>query len=138
VTQAFYLPTGAERPEVIGRIGRILSSLAPEKRWKVEIEEHKPKRTDAQNRYLWGVCYSHILREGGEQLAGWRAEDLHEFFLGECYGWTVVQGFGAKRKRPIRRSSRMNKQEFSDYVGYIQQRAAELGITIPDAGDFLG
>lgn len=135
--QSFYVPTGQERPAVLARIIRTVEALPLDKQWTVVISQHKPRRTDAQNRYLWGVCYPAILQGGGETLGGWRAEDLHEYFLGETFGWELMEGFGQKRKRPIRRSSTMNKQEFSDYVNTIQQRAAELGIVIPDASEHV-
>jgi hypothetical protein len=35
--------------------------------------------------------------------------------------------------KPIRRSSRLNKMEFADYVNFIQRKAADMGIYIPDA-----
>lgn len=95
-------------------------------------EMHKPKRSDSQNKFLWSGIYGTILKEGGEALAGWTKEDLHDYFLGEWSGWDVIEGFGKKRMRPIRRSSNLNKQDFSDYVAFIQMKAAELGIFIPD------
>ena len=65
-------------------------------------------------------------------LAGWQRDDLHEYFLGECFGWETLQGFGRKRMRPLKRSSALNKQEFTDYLEFISQRCAELGIVIPE------
>ena len=90
------------------------------------------QRTTSQNAYLWGVAYKTILESAGESLAGWRAEDLHEYFLGECFGWERLKGFDRTRLRPLHRSSTMTKTEFSEYVLLVQQKAAELGIYIPD------
>jgi hypothetical protein len=120
------------RADKVERACAFLRGLAPHKAWAVKVKEHKPKRSDNQNRYLWGVVYATILKDGGEALAGWSAEDLHEYFLGEHFGWETLEGFGKKRIRPIRRSSKLNKIEFMDYVAFIQQRAAELGIYVPD------
>ena len=90
------------------------------------------KRSTEQNSYLWGVCYATILEHGLKEK-GFRAEDLHEYFLGEFHGWEVVEGAGIKRKKPVERSSGKTKMEFSEYIGYIHQWAAErLGIFIPD------
>jgi len=58
--------------------------------------------------------------------------DLHTFFLGEHFGWEVVEGFGKKRHKPLRRSSKLTKQEFSDYLAFIEARCAEMGIHIPE------
>lgn len=131
--QLFHLPATEKRVEVIDRLQRLLTRLDAGKAWTVEVKEHKPTRSDSQNRYLWGVVYATILREGGESLGGWAAADLHEYFLGEHFGWEVMEGFGKKRMRPIRHSSRLNKQEFSDYLAFIQEKAANMGIVIPDA-----
>lgn len=127
--QQILLPKGMAREGVIGRIQRLLLSLPLDKAWRVEIAEHKARRSDPQNRYLWGVVYQAIAK----QLHGWDTGDIHDYFLGECFGWETIEGLGKKRLRPLRRSSRLNKQEFSDYVGFIQRRAAEHGIFVPDA-----
>ena len=92
----------------------------------------KGKRSLEQNAYLWGVVYPTFLRESGLGEHGWRAEDLHEWFLGEHFGWETLEGLGRKRVRPMNRSSDLGKLEFSDYVGFIQQKAAEMGVVIPD------
>jgi len=134
MSQAFssmLLPKAAPRDSAIQRIARILATLNRDCAWRVEVHEHQPVRSQQQNRYLWGVVYASIL--GAGKLEGWSAEDVHEYCLGEHFGWERVSGFGRVRMRPIRRSARLNKQEFSDYIAFIQQRMAEHGIYIPDA-----
>lgn len=131
--QQVILPRGLSRESVIARISRALAALPLERAWRVEIHEQKAKRSEQQNRYLWGAVYPHILRAGGETLGGWTAEDLHEYFLGEHFGWEQMTGFGRRRMRPMRRSARLNKQEFADFIAFIQQRMAEHGIVVPDA-----
>ena len=56
----------------------------------------------------------------------------YEYFLGEIYGWETLQGFGRKRLKPVKRSSRMTKTEFMDYLEQISQRCANMGIVIPE------
>ena len=133
-SQTFYVPTGQSREAVIERVGRLLQRLPVDQQYEVEVRAHKPKRTTSQNAYLWGVVYPHILKAGTQHLAGWEAKDLHEYLLGEHFGWERVEGFGKPRMRPLRRSGRLNKQEFSDFVDFIKRRMAEHGITVPDAG----
>ena len=111
------------------RAQAVLSALSLEKAWEIEIDEHKPTRSDQQNRYLWGVCYAELVKV----LPGWHAEDIHDYMLGEHFGWETIEGMGRKRMRPLRRSSALNKQEFSDFVAFIQRKAAEHGVFIPDA-----
>lgn len=130
--QELYIPATGDRMTAIERLGKVLLNL-PMARYRVAIEEAKPKRSDPQNRYLWGVVYPAIL--GAGRLDGWSANDLHEYLLGEHFGWELVEGFGRKRQRPVRRSSKLNKQEFSDYVAFIQQRMSEHGIYVPDPNE---
>lgn len=88
------------------------------------------RRSLEQNAYLWGVCYPVILEAG--HLDGWRSRDLHEYFLEQHFGTERLEGFGEVRTRALHRSRNLTKTEFADYVAFIQQRAAELGIVIPD------
>lgn len=130
--QFFILPAQLPRERAIERIAMALRALPQEKAFALTIEEHKPRRSDQQNRALWGLAYPTILKAGGEQLAGWTAEDLHEFFLGEHFGWQTLGGFGKRRMKPLRRSSRLSRKEFAEFFDFIQRKAAELGIVIPD------
>jgi len=89
------------------------------------------KRSLEQNAYLFGVCYQTILDHGlGEQ--GWQLEDVHDYFLGEFHGWETIEGFGRKRVRPLARSSGKSVSEFMAYIDFVQQKAAEMGIYIPN------
>jgi len=99
-------------------------------KWKVTVERYAKRRSDQQNRYLWGIAYKTL-----QDATGQPAEDWHEYMLGECFGWEVTELFGRKRSRPIRRSSTLTTLEFMDYVAFIQQRAAENGLYIPDPND---
>lgn len=94
----------------------------------------KSRRSTDQNALLWAL-YEDILRMGGETLGGWTRDDLHEYLLGEHFGWEVREAFGAKRQKPMRRSSRLTKTEFSDYIAFIVQRMAEHGIVLSLPGD---
>lgn len=100
--------------------------------YEIAIEPLKRRRSASQNSFLWGVVYPYIIDGGGETLAGWTPEDLHEYFLGEIYGWEILEGMGRKRMKPIKRSSRMTKVEFMDYLEQVSQRCARMGIIIPE------
>ena len=100
--------------------------------WQVTVEPFKKPRTNQQNAYLWGVVYPTILEAGGETLRGWQADDLHEYFLGEIYGWETLDGMGRKRMKPVKRSSRMSRSDFMNFLEEISQRCANLCILIPE------
>jgi hypothetical protein len=128
MAQVVVLPKG-ERS--LARIVAFISALSKEKAWKVEVTEHRARRSDEQNRYLWGVVYKTIC----QHLPGWDAEDVHDYFLGEHFGWETLEGLGRKRVKPIKRSSKLTTTEFADYVGFIQRTMAAKGVYIPDPGE---
>jgi hypothetical protein len=123
---------GTPPDQIAASISTMVSRLDPAQSWQISIEAFKPKRSDQQNAFLWGVVYPSILEGGGESLRGWTTTDLHEYFLIEAFGSEVIEGFGRKRHKPIRRSSKLTKQEFSDYLALIEAKCAELGIHIPE------
>jgi hypothetical protein len=133
--QTFVLPAAADRTDMLGRIVRFAHQLAADKRWRVTIEPAKKTRSTSQNAYLWGVVYPTILTALASDLAGWTNEEVHEFFLGEHFGWERVTGFGKTKQRPIRRSSKLTTLEFMDYVGFIQRFMAERGVYVPDPNE---
>ena len=115
-----------------------LSTETDRKRWlafvaeqplplAVECRHWRKSRSNDQNAYLWGVCYAALRDATGQDVNDW-----HEYMLGEWAGWEEHELFGRKRLRPVRRSSKLSAAEFSDYVAFVQQRAAENGVFIPD------
>ena len=118
------------RVDVLRNCQAFLDRLPASKSWRVEVVQHVKRRSDAQNRYLWGCAYAELARVTGQP-----AEDWHEYFLGEHFGWETVEMLGRKKLRPVRRSSKLTTQEFADYVAFIQMRAAENGIYVPDPGE---
>lgn len=107
---------------------------------QVSAEEKKSTRSLEQNSYLFGVCYKTLLDEGGLREKGFDADDVHEFYCGECFGWKTLKGLGRPKVKPVRttttdiygKRSVLNKMEFSDFIAFIQQKAAELGVIIED------
>ncbi len=126
------IPKNSKPEDVQRAVEMLLRDVTPDKAWSITVEEVKARRSDAQNAFLWGVVYPSFLEGGGEALKGFRATDLHEWFLGDMWGWETLEGFGRKRMRPVRRSSTMTKQEFSDYIAFIEQKALDMGIVIPE------
>jgi hypothetical protein len=94
----------------------------------------KSRRTNDQNALLWAL-YDDALKQGGEALGGWTSADIHEYMLGEYFGWEVCEAFGRKRQKPIRRSSRLTRLEFSDLVEFVVRRFAEHGVVLDVPND---
>jgi hypothetical protein len=125
-------PKGTKPDQIASAVSVLVRELDPTISWQVSIEAFKPKRTDQQNAFLWGVVYPSILEGGGEMLRGWTKQDLHEYFLIETFGSEIIEGFGRKRHKPLKRSSKMTKTEFRDFIDLIEVRCAEMGIHIPE------
>jgi hypothetical protein len=123
--------TLAKGERSLTRIVSVLSSLARDKAWKIEIKEVKRARSNDQNAYLWGVVYPTICKH----LQGWDANDVHEYCLGEWSGWETLEGFGRRRIKPVRRSSKLTTTEFMDFVAHIQRTMSLRGIYIPDPNE---
>lgn len=118
-----------EKGGQLTRVVAVMSALSKEKPIEVTIKEAKRKRSESQNAKLWAI-YDNILKVGGEALAGWTKEELHEFFLGNHFGWEVKKLWGKTKQRPKRRSSKLNKLEFSDFLESIYRFMAEQGVFI--------
>ncbi len=111
------------------------------RKWKddacvVKISKLSKKRSDAQNRWLWGVCYVTIaawsLENFGEKYT---LEEIHiyvcthilelKYTVKEMFGEEVVVMEGT-------RTSKMATKEFMDAKEKIQQFYAPKGCVIPD------
>lgn len=130
----FQLPRSVRRDHVIAGIAKRLASLPMEQAFDVEVKERKPRRSLPQNKFLWAI-YGYIIKVGGEAMRGWTTDDLHTFFLGEHFGWEEKRIFGRRKMVPVRRSSRLNKQEFTDYVDGIASFMASQGVYVPTPED---
>jgi hypothetical protein len=127
--QSFLLPRLMSRERALDRIASTLRDLPSDKAWKVEVREAKSPRTLSQNALLWAI-YGEILDKGGEAMAGWDKDDLHEFFLISHFGSEVRELFGKKRLVPLARSSKLSKMQFAEHVDYILRFMAEKGVYI--------
>jgi hypothetical protein len=132
VTDSFILPA-KERTDAIGKLMRHLYQLPPERKWRVEVRPYA-RRSNDQNALLWAL-YTEVLQRGGETLAGWTKEDLHEWALGEHFGWQELAGLGKRRVKPLRRSSTLSPAEFAEFVEWFVRRMADFGIELELPGE---
>lgn len=129
MSQVFILHPDTTRSRVRDNLLRFIDMLPVSQGWKVEVTRYAKRRSDEQNRYLWGVVYVAF----ASALPGWDKEDIHDFLLGECFGWERIEGMGRVRLKPIKRSSKLSKIEFAEYVDFCQRKGAEHGVYVPDA-----
>lgn len=116
------------RERAVQRLAAFLLAAFPGKEVAVTVAERKKRRSDAQNSFWWGVVVATFCKH----LEGWHSQDVHDYLLGEHFGWERVEGLGKVKLRPIKRSSKLSKIEFAELVAHAQQIGAEHGIYIPD------
>lgn len=132
--QSILLPRSLSREGAIARISRVLAALPLDLAWRVEVHEQKPKRSHGQNDYMWAL-YDFIIKRGGVEMEGWTKDDLHEYFLQKHFGSRIITFMGDRKRVPMRRSSRLNKQEFTDYLEFVLRYMAEKGVYLPSPDD---
>lgn len=94
------------------------------------IHNRKPKRTEAQNNYYWGVYLPLISRETGEQ----NLDALHELFKGLFLSMGIQKVLG-KPVRMKKSTTALSKFEFSEYIMAIE---AETGVAAPPTENYYG
>jgi hypothetical protein len=131
MTQTFVIPA-TDRQSIADNLHAFALTALPGKALRVEVSEYRKRRSDDQNRALWGVAYKTLRDATGND-----PDDLHTFFLGEWFGWETIDVMGQKRRVPLRRSSKLTTAEFAEFYAFIQQRSAEtVGVFIPDPDPF--
>ncbi len=81
----------------------------------IMIHNERPKRTDRQNRYYWGVYLPLIAKEKNEP----DIDRLHELFRGKFLTQGVVDVLGEK-VRMKRSTTELGVGEFCDYILAIE------------------
>jgi len=97
----------------------------------------KSRRSLDQNSLIHAL-FDDTIKLGGEMLGGWSREDVKEWALGEYWGWDECKAFGRTRLKPKKRSSRMNKQEASDFIEWYVRTMAGHGIVLELPGETNG
>ena len=100
--------------------------------WQLVLEPFKKPRTNQQLAYLFGVVYPTITEQGGEALQGFDKQDLHEWFLMEWAGFEEINVLGRIKHKPLRRTGKFTRAEFSEFLEFIGRKCAEMGIVIPE------
>lgn len=94
----------------------------------LEFHTQKPKRTDQQNRYYWGVYLPLIAKETGEH----DLDGLHELFKGKFLTEGIVEILGQKVRKK-KSTTELGIAEFSEFIMNIE---AETGIEAPPTENY--
>lgn len=106
-------------------------------KYLLEINNHD-KRTSPQNRYYFGLVIP-IVQQGIKDLGHDLTKDeTHEFLKSKFNLIEVVNKNTGEYELIPQSTTRLNKEEFGDYIRKIQLFAADfLGLVIPDPGTQL-
>lgn len=139
--RAFVIPRTDQRDAAKARVCAYIDRLPDTSLWKVQVSATRPQRSEAQLRYLNGVCYKLI----GDAI-GYERDEVSEFMCGTFFGWrdkkvpkkpsnpTGLESVPIRTTTTDENGARsvLNKQEFADYLAFVQRFAASKGIHIPD------
>lgn len=132
----------AERRKVRAqRVAAFLAGLDPRKPWELIVRPFKRQRTNPQNAYERGVCCVLL-----SKAVGYEPDEIHDFLCGTYWGWKQVacpktpNNPRGIKDVPIRTTTTnengdrdvLNKQDYWDFVEFIQRFGAQRGVMIPD------
>ena len=122
-----------------------LKTLPVDGSMEVEFREKKVTKSDKQNAALWAVAYPPVME--GMGLRGEKERlYIHEYFCGEYFGWKKKTVMGKVKQIPKRTTTRneegkrdlLEMKYMADFYNFIQQRAADYGIYVPDPDPMYG
>jgi hypothetical protein len=123
------------------KLATFLSGLDPSRAWELIVRPFKSARSNKQNRYERGVACVLL-----SKAVGYEPDEIHDYLCGTYWGWkqeacpkTPTNPRGIKDV-PIRTTTVnangerevLNKQDFADFVAFIQRFGAQHGVYIPD------
>lgn len=119
---------------VLRRIGT-LSGL-----WRIELVRYRARRTDAQNRYYFGVlvtAFADYLSEQDYEIT--TREHAHELIKGKFLIVDVVHPTtGESIGRRVRSTTELSVEEFSEYIDRCRAWLLDFfGIIVPDPEPFI-
>lgn len=128
MTQIFdgtVLPEGKLSLDKSPQFREYLHTLAG-KRVQLTVERIKLRRSNGQNRYLWGVCYKLIADHTGAD-----PEEIHTALKFNFCPKRFIGNLVAPSS-----TSKLDTIKFTEYIEKVRRWAAEeLGISIPDPGE---
>ena len=94
----------------------------------LEVHTRKPKRTEQQNRYYWGVYLPLISKETGEG----DLDALHELFKGKFLTEGIVEVLGQK----VRKKKSTTELGVGEFCEFIMNIEAETGVAAPPTENY--
>ena len=112
----------------------IYLETAPDGDYEITIKKRRKTRTSDQNRYMWGVVYTTLLK--GLQDAGWEltdTEQVHKFFLEHFATEQIINKHTGEVVSIPSSTTDMDTVTFTAYLDQLKDFAIEfLNIEIPE------
>lgn len=105
-----------------------INKFKPGESVTIEIHTRKPKRTEQQNRYYWGVYLPMIAAETGEK----NLYRLHELFKGKFLTEAIVEVLGEK----VRIKKSTTDLGVGAFCQYIMDIEADTGVIAPPTENY--
>ena len=110
-------------------LSHALGRCKPGTSWEIKLTRLLPTRSNAQNRWYWGVVVPMVAESTGDD-----EQSIHDALL---LKFAATKTYGKKDRRYTltvpKRSKYMTTAEFSDYCEKVRDWAAQfLGVNIPD------
>jgi hypothetical protein len=137
-TQSFFLrPNDPNRNNITRNVHVFIDKLPLDKSWVIEISREVKTWSDKQRHALFGVAYKAIMDYMGLR-GGKDRDELHIYMCGAYFGWRETSPL--MRAVPVRTTTKnelgeddeIDSETACDMYAFIQQRAAEQGIFVPD------
>jgi len=123
------------------RIATFLAALEPAKQWELIVRPFKRSRSNPQNAYERGGGCVMLAK-----AIGYDPDDVHDYLCGAYWGWKQVpcpktpSNPRGIKDEPVRTTTTdergerdvLNKQDYWDFVEFIQRFGARHGVMIPD------
>lgn len=128
------IANGELKPEDLHGFRRAMKQF-PDGRVRIRVDVAKRKRTNPMNNYWWGV----VVKAFGEHCGHW-PDEMHEILKLELLPHDVEvlnpKTGEVKTMRVGRSTANLSTTEFKDLIMRAQQLGAEMGIDIPDPGEY--
>lgn len=105
-----------------------LNKFKEGERVSVYVTNKKPKRTEQQNRYYWGVYLPAIAAETGNDV-----DDLHALFKGLFLSKGIAMVLGHK----VRKAKSTTELSTGKFLEYIQRIEQLTGVMAPPTDEFV-
>jgi hypothetical protein len=100
---------------------------------RIEIMEHRPRRTDRQNRYYWPCFvqpFAEFLNEQGEQIDD---EAAHELIKAKFLRKSIINKKTGEIMEYVGSTTKLNTREFNEFLDQVAYWLADMfGIIVPE------